>query len=105
MTMAKNWSQVRAEAEPLLDPQRVKNAKKQLDEQGRAYRLAEVRRRQGENQVDVAKRMKVSQSRLSRIERGDLSHTELGTLQSYVEALGGEFEVTATFGDESIRLN
>jgi len=53
----------------------------------------------------VAKRMKVSQSRLSRIERRDLSHTELGTLKSYVEALGGQFEIRATFGDESIRLN
>jgi predicted transcriptional regulator len=103
--MAKNWSQVRAEAGPLLDAEQVKNAKKQLDEKVRAYRLAEVRRRQGENQVDVAKRMKVSQSRLSRIERGDLSHTELGTLKSYVEALGGRFEVSAKFGDESIRLN
>lgn len=103
--MAKNWSQVRAEAAPLLDSQQVKNARKQLDEKVRAFRLAEVRRRQGENQVDVAKRMKVSQSRLSRIERGDLSHTELGTLKSYVEALGGRFEVSAKFGDESIRLN
>jgi hypothetical protein len=103
--MAKNWSQVRAEAAPLLDAQQVKDAKKHLDEQVRAYRLAEVRRRQGENQVDVAKRMIVSQSRLSRIERGDLSHTELGTLKAYVEALGGRFEISATFGDESIRLN
>jgi DNA-binding XRE family transcriptional regulator len=83
----------------------VKKAEKQPDEQVRAFRLAEVRRRQGENQVDVAKRMEVSQSRLSRIERGDLSHTEPGALKSYVEALGGRFEVSATFGDESIRLN
>jgi DNA-binding XRE family transcriptional regulator len=44
----------------------------ELDEKVRAYRLAEVRRRQRENQIDVAKRMKVSQSRLPRIERGDL---------------------------------
>ena len=35
----------------------------------------------------------------------DLSHTELGTLRSYVEAQGGRFEVSAQFGDESIRLN
>jgi hypothetical protein len=55
--------------------------------------------------VDRTKRMKVSQSRLSRIERGDLSHTELGTLKAYVEALGGRFEVSAKFGDESIRLH
>lgn len=103
--MAKNWSQVRHEAAPLLDAQQIENAKKQLDEQVRAYRLAEVRRRQGERQVEVARRMNVSQSRLSRIERGDLSHTELGTLKSYVEALGGTFEVRAKFGDESIQLN
>ena len=46
--------------------------------------------------------MNVSQSRVSKIERGDISHTEISTLQSYVEALGGRLEVTAKFADHSI---
>ncbi len=36
--------------------------------------------------------------------RGDLSHTELGTLESYVEALGGKLRVVADFGDKSITV-
>jgi Lsr2 len=34
----------------------------------------------------------VSQSRISRIERGELDRAEIATLRSYVEALGGEVE-------------
>jgi hypothetical protein len=48
--------------------------------------------------------MKVSQARVSKIERGDLAHTELGTLAAYVEALGGELRVVADFGSESITV-
>lgn len=46
----------------------------------------------------------VSQARVSQLESGDLSHTELGTLQSYVAALGGELRVVADFGENSLHL-
>ena len=48
--------------------------------------------------------MKVSQSRVSRIEGGDISHTELGTLRAYVQALGGVLRVTAAFGDQTLPI-
>jgi transcriptional regulator with XRE-family HTH domain len=56
----------------------------------------------GQWQEDVAAQMHVSQSRVSRIERGDLDHVEVATLRSYVEALGGRVEIIANFGDERI---
>jgi predicted XRE-type DNA-binding protein len=46
--------------------------------------------------------MHVSQARVSTIERGELSRTELGTLQAYVEALGGHLKIVADFGDEAL---
>jgi hypothetical protein len=46
--------------------------------------------------------MHVSQARVSNIERGELSRTELGTLQAYVEALGGHLKIVADFGDETL---
>jgi hypothetical protein len=49
--------------------------------------------------------MKVSQARISKIEHGTLTHTELGTLESYVEALGGRLRVVAEFDDQSIALH
>ena len=48
--------------------------------------------------------MNVSQSRISRIESGDIEHAELATLRAYVQALGGVLRVTADFGDEKLNL-
>ena len=48
--------------------------------------------------------MGVSQARVSKLESGDLSHTELGTLQSYVAALGGNLRIVADFGESTVEL-
>ncbi|MCA1682102.1 MAG: helix-turn-helix domain-containing protein, partial [Actinobacteria bacterium] len=70
----------------------------------RAHRLAEIRRAYGLDQSDVAERIGVSQSRISRIERGELDRSEIATVRSYVEALGGEIVIVAKFGDERITV-
>ena len=49
--------------------------------------------------------MGVSQARVSKLESGDLSRTELGTLQSYVAALGGHLRIVAEFGESAVELN
>lgn len=105
--MARSWNRVRADVAKagLIDEQRARNARKDMHETVRAYRLADVRKTQGPNQVEVATAMGVSQARVSKLENGDLSHTELGTLESYVEALGGELRVVADFGDTSVALH
>ncbi|MCB1258628.1 MAG: XRE family transcriptional regulator [Microthrixaceae bacterium] len=105
--MARNWREVRAEAmaSGRIDPQRVDNARKEIEQLVHAERLAEVRKALGmARQSDIAARMGVSQARISKLERGDLSHTELGTLQSYIAALGGELHISARFGCDSIEL-
>lgn len=48
--------------------------------------------------------MHVSQRRVSAVEHGELRRTELATISSYVEALGGQVKVVADFGDESVTL-
>jgi len=72
--------------------------------QSRAYRLAELRRRQHATQVDIAKAMGVTQARVSRIEKGELTRSEVDTLAAYVQALGGKLKIIADFGDESYVL-
>lgn len=102
--MTKTWEQIRRDAvdSGRLDPRRLEAlAQWQLD-RVRAHRLAEVRKALGLNQVDVAESMRVSQARVSKIERGALATAQVGTLQAYVRALGGEVEVVARFGDERI---
>lgn len=103
---AKSWGRARADlkAAGLLDEQRVANERKLLEEAVRAHRLSDIRRQQGETQTSLAEAMRVTQPRVSKIERGDLAHTELGTLEAYVVALGGRLEVTARFGDQSIKV-
>ncbi|WP_159768871.1 XRE family transcriptional regulator [Streptomyces sp. HM190] len=70
----------------------------------RAYRLAEVRKRQHMTQTAVAKILCVTQGRASAIEKGALSRSEVDTLAAYVEALGGKLKLVADFGDESLVL-
>jgi DNA-binding XRE family transcriptional regulator len=74
----------------------------QLRAEQRAYRLAEMRRRLGITQADVATRMGVTQGRVSAIEHAKAGATELRTLAAYVEALGGRLEIIADFGDQRL---
>lgn len=102
--MTRNWTTVRREAARagLIDEDRVAEHRELLDGKVRAYRLQQIRKARAANQGDVADAMHVTQSRVSKIERGDIAHTEVGTLRSYVEALGGELRVVADFGDEEL---
>jgi DNA-binding XRE family transcriptional regulator len=70
--------------------------------EARAYKLAEIRRGLGETQVSVAHRMGVSQARVSAIEHGRVSRSEVDTLAAYVEAIGGRLRLVADFGDSTV---
>jgi DNA-binding XRE family transcriptional regulator len=68
----------------------------------RAEYLAEMRKKAGLTQAEVAEAMGVSQQRVSAIENGAVA--ELATLGDYVRALGGELKVIADFGDSWRRV-
>jgi DNA-binding XRE family transcriptional regulator len=68
----------------------------------RAHRLAEMRKRLGLTQAEVAERMQVRQERVSAIERAKVDTSELRTLASYIKALGGRLEIVADFGTERL---
>lgn len=70
----------------------------------RAFKLGEVRKAYDLKQEDVAKRLKVSQSRVSRIERGDIDTAQVSTLKAYAQALGGDLEISVRVGDERIPI-
>ncbi len=74
----------------------------QLRAEQRAFRLAEMRRRLGITQAQVAARMGITQGRVSAIEHAKPGTTELRTLAAYVEALGGRLEIIADFGDQRL---
>jgi DNA-binding XRE family transcriptional regulator len=64
-----------------------------------ALDLAEMRRRQGMTQKQLAEAMNVSQANISRIEHG--IDAQLSTIRTYVQALGGKLEIRAVFPDRS----
>ncbi|WP_433297804.1 helix-turn-helix domain-containing protein [Pseudonocardia sp. CA-142604] len=75
-----------------------------MDAEVRAYRLREIRERQGVTQVDLAARMHVTQPSISALERGEIERAGIATIRAYVEALGGHLDVVADFGDQKIVL-
>ena len=68
----------------------------------RGWRLAEMRKRRGMTQEQVATRMGISVAQVSQIERGDVSTQDV--LNRYVSALGGILKLIADFGDEQLKL-
>lgn len=64
--------------------------------------LRELRKLAGVTQGQVSDAMGMDQGQISRFERAD--DRLLSTLRRYVEALGGELEITARIGDKTVRL-
>ena len=104
---ARPWSEVKrdAVASGLVTQERLDAAKERAVADVRAYRLAEIRKEQATTQRELADIMHVSQGRVSQIESGRIATSELGTLRSYVEALGGSLRVVANFGDRELTLS
>jgi phage shock protein A len=75
-----------------------------LAARNRARTLAEERTRLGLTQTEVAHRMGVPQDQVAAIERADPGTTDVRTLVSYIEALGGRLTLTADFGGDRIVL-
>jgi predicted transcriptional regulator len=65
--------------------------------------LRGIRELLGKTQEEMARLVDQSQGQVSETERRE-DH-RLSTLRRYVEALGGELEVIASFGDKRIRLH
>jgi DNA-binding XRE family transcriptional regulator len=68
-----------------------------------ALALAELRKVTGVTQQELAARLDMTQANVSRIEHE--RDIYLSTLRHYVEALGGELEISAVFGDHRVKLS
>lgn len=64
-----------------------------------AYELGQRRRKRRLTRAEVARRMGVSQYRVSVIERGEITSRELATIAANAAALGGYVEFTIRVGD------
>ena len=84
-----------------MNESRVKKTRDSILAQSRALRLADFRKSLEFTQDQIAEIIGIDQSNVSRIERGKFSNTEIGTLQAYIEALGGTLEIYARVGKKS----
>src|SRR2546430_15036199 len=85
-----------------LSPEQIEKIRREVDAEVLEMNLRAMREMLGKTQVDLADKAEMNQSEVSKAERRD-DHL-LSTLRRYVEALGGELEVIANFGDKRIRL-
>ncbi len=104
INMAMDWTEIRKGmvASGQIDEAKSVEHQRRMLAEVRAHRLSEIRKLQHVTQVELAKAMDVDQSRVSRLEKGKLDATELGTVKKYVEALGGELRLVADFGAAGI---
>ena len=81
--------------ERVAEAERVERDRYDLEQ----VRLADLRRARTLTQTQLAKALEVSQAQVSRIE--GQSDLYLSTLASYIEAMGGELDLVATFSDDT----
>lgn len=103
-----SWPQVNARGEA-LDPRSAAEraagraaARVRREAYVRGHQLAEMRTAAGLTQAELARLLGVSQTRVSKIEHGEVSGVDV--LRAYVAALGGTVDVVATLGDRSWRV-
>lgn len=87
-----------------LDEKRVRRGARKLMALVEGVKLAELRETKKLTQTQMAKKLKIDQSNVSRIERGSFDRVEIRSLRKYVEALGGELEINVKIDEISQRL-
>ncbi|NLG54089.1 MAG: helix-turn-helix transcriptional regulator [Rhodococcus sp.] len=87
-----------------LDPDLIETHKQQMADQVRGYRLRELREAAGLTQTQLAERIGVSQRQISKIERGDLNNSKLGTIRKYAAAIGGDIVIEYSTGTGRIQV-
>lgn len=87
-----------------VDRSLVESHKTRMLAEVRANHLRELREQAGLTQTQVAERIGVGQRQVSKIERGDLESTRVGTIRSYLEAVGGDLSIEFVVGDLKVKV-
>jgi DNA-binding XRE family transcriptional regulator len=96
------WAELRPRLN--LDEAKILRHKARLRSELSGEQLAELRKARLLSQHDLAFVVGVRRSKVARIEAGRLEAVRLGLLRAYVQGLGGDLEVVASFSDRRIPL-
>jgi transcriptional regulator with XRE-family HTH domain len=94
------WSEIRSKK---FSPDQLQKIDETVEEELLEMDLRALREAIGLTQEELAQRILITQSQLSKLERRP-DH-RISTLRRYVAALGGELEVTAVVEGKRIRLS
>ena len=96
--MAKSFKVFQAKMTPKARARSRSLAKRMMADMA----LGDLRRARVTTQVKLGKALKVNQAAVSKLERR--ADMYIGTLRSYVEAMGGRLDIIARFNEGSVRL-
>ena len=99
MANYKKWRDIRAKK---VSPDKLAKLDREIERELLEMDLRAVRETIGKTQTEIAEATAMSQGEVSRLEQRR-DHL-VSTLRRYVEALGGELEIVASFGDKRVRL-
>ena len=91
-----------AELQAKMSPERQANARARAEEILKGMPLHELRRARSLTQTTLAQTMDTTQGEISKIEQR--TDVYVSTLRNYVEAMGGELEIVARFGDGAVKI-
>ena len=97
--MARKWSDLKA----TLPPETIEKARRKTEAMLAAIELNDLRKARKLTQEQLAERLGIRQSNVSKLERRTDLH--VSTLRDVVEAMGGELRVTARFPDAEYELD
>lgn len=86
-----------------LGPKGVERVRRRVEGELLEANLSELRQAVGVTQIEAAGKAEMTQSELSKFERRP--DRLVSTLRRYVQALGGELEVTAVVGQKRVKLH
>jgi transcriptional regulator with XRE-family HTH domain len=95
----KKWSEIKAKAAP----ETIERARRKTEAMLAAIELNDLRKARKLTQEQLAERLGIRQSNVSKMERRADLH--VSTLRDVVEAMGGELRVTARFDDAEYELD
>lgn len=97
--MAKRFSELRAKMSPEALEKAAGLSQAMLDEMP----LQELRRARALSQEQLARTLGIKQASVSKLERRTDMYIQ--TLRNYIEAVGGQLEITAKFPDGKVKIN
>ena len=97
--MANKFSELRAKMKPDALEKAASLSQAMLDEMP----LQELRRARALSQEQLARTLGIKQASVSKLERRTDMYIQ--TLRNYIEAVGGQLEITAKFPEGKVKIN